>query len=86
MKEFTYIITDPVGMHARPAGRLVSLAKTFTSKITVAKADGKSVNAVKLMAMMGLGIKTGEPITVTAEGEDEDKAIEAVETFLRENL
>lgn len=86
MKQITYVITDPVGIHARPAGQLVNLAKTFTSKITVAKADGKAVSAVKLMAMMGLGIKTGDTITVTAEGEDEEKAIEAVQKFLQENL
>lgn len=40
----------------------------------------------KLMAVMGMGIRQGETITVTAEGEDEAAAIEAVEKFLTENV
>ena len=42
MKEFTYVITDPEGIHARPAGALVKEAGTFSSKITISK-DGKEV-------------------------------------------
>ena len=47
MKEFKYIITDPVGIHARPAGVIVNLAKTYACKITVAKA-GKAPADAKL--------------------------------------
>ena len=41
MKQFNYTITDPEGIHARPAGELVKAAKEFESKITLEK-DGKS--------------------------------------------
>ena len=41
MKEFKYVITDPEGIHARPAGELVKVAKEFQSAITLTK-DGKT--------------------------------------------
>ena len=87
MKQFTYTITDPVGIHARPAGLLAKAAKALDSTVTVAKADGsKSAAATKLMAIMGMGIKTGETITVTVEGGNEEANAAAMEQFFTENL
>lgn len=87
MKQFTYTITDPVGIHARPAGLLAKAAKALDSTVTVAKADGsKSAAATKLMAIMGMGIKTGETITVTVEGGNEEANAAAMEQFFKENL
>lgn len=86
MKQFSYTITDLVGIHARPAGLLVKAAKALDSTVTVAKADGKSAAATKLMALMGLGIKGGDTITVTVEGGDEDAGLKAMEQFFQENL
>lgn len=87
MKQFTYTITDPVGIHARPAGMLAKAAKGLDSTVTVAKADGsKSAAATKLMALMGMGIKTGETITVTVEGGNEEANAAAMEQFFKENL
>ena len=85
MKQFQYTIKDELGVHARPAGLLVKLAKQYTSAITIEK-NGKTCDMRKLMAVMGMGIRQGETITVTAEGEDEVAAIEAVEKFLTENV
>ena len=85
MKEFTYVITDPEGIHARPAGELVKAAKEYTSAISVIK-DGKKVDAKKLFGLMGLGVKQGMEITVQVEGEDEETAAASLETFLKENL
>ena len=85
MKTFTYTIKDDLGIHARPAGLLVKTAKNFNSEITIAK-DGKSVNALKLMALMGLGVKCGDTITVTVSGEDEESAASAMEEFFKSNL
>ena len=58
MKEFDYVITDEVGIHARPAGLLVKEAKKYESKIVLSK-DGRKAEATKLMAVMGLGVKCG---------------------------
>lgn len=85
MKTFTYTIKDDLGIHARPAGLLVKTAKNFNSEITIAK-DGKSVNALKLMALMGLGVKCWDTITVTVSGEDEESAASAMEEFFKSNL
>ena len=85
MKQFTYTITDPIGIHARPAGLLAKAAKALDSTVTIAK-DGKSVAATKLMAVMGLGVKTGDTITVTVEGGDEEASAAAMEQFCKENM
>ena len=86
MKSFEYTITDPVGNHARPAGLLVKKIKEFAgSTVTIEKGD-EAVNALKLMALMKMGIKQGDAITVKVEGGDEDAVAAAVEEFLKANL
>lgn len=85
MKSFQYVITDEVGLHARPAGMLAGEAKKFQSKIKITVGE-KSAEATKLMAVMGLGIKKGTEVIVTVEGEDEEKAAASMERFFRENL
>lgn len=85
MKEFNYTITDPQGIHARPAGVLVKEASKYESSITIEK-DGKEGDAKRIFAVMGLGVKCGQTITVKVEGSDEDEAAKAVEGFLKENL
>lgn len=85
MKTFQYTITDEVGIHARPAGLLVKAAKEFQSEITV-EADGKKADAKKLMALMAMGIRCGQSVTVHVNGADEDTAAETLEAFFREHL
>ena len=72
MKQFVYTITDPIGIHARPAGLLAKAAKALDSTVTIVKADGKSALATRLMALMGLGVKQGDTVHVIIEGENED--------------
>lgn len=86
MKKFVYTITDPVGIHARPAGLLVKEAKALDSTITLEKADGKSAVVTKLMAIMGLSIKQGDTISVIVEGGSEDANAAAIEQFFKDNL
>ena len=85
MKEFKYVITDPEGIHARPAGILVKQAAGYQSAVTIAKGE-KSADAKRIFGVMRLGVKTGEEITITVEGADEDTAAEELETFFKENL
>lgn len=85
MLKFTYTITDAVGIHARPAGLLVKKAKEFASRVTVIKGE-KKADSKRLFAIMGLGVKQGETITVEVEGEDEVAAAAAVKAFLTANL
>ena len=85
MKKFEYAVRDEVGIHARPAGLLVKEAKKYESKISITK-DGKSAEATKLMALMGLGVKCGDTVEVTVDGADEDTAFEGIKAFFEANL
>lgn len=85
MKKFSYVVTDEVGIHARPAGLLVKEAKKYESKIVIKKAD-KSAEATKLMAVMGMGVKCGETVEVEVTGADEDTACQAMQTFFEANF
>ena len=86
MQQFTYVINDPLGLHARPAGLLAKLAKPYADTvITVTKGD-KTVKASQLMKLMSLAAKNGDEVTVAAEGPEEVAAIEALKAFFAENL
>ena len=86
MKSFEYTITDPAGIHARPAGIMVKKIKEFAgSTVTISK-DDNSVNALKLMALMGMGIMQGDTVTVSVEGGDEEAACAALQEFFKENF
>lgn len=85
MKEFTYTITDELGIHARPAGLLVKEASKFASDITIENA-GKTGDAKRIFSVMALAVKKGNTITVKSNGSDEEDAAAALETFFRENL
>ena len=85
MKSFIYVITDAVGIHARPAGMLVKEVKKYDSKITLTKA-GKKVEAGKLMAIMTLGVKCGDEVVVEIEGGDEETAFQGMQKFFEETL
>ena len=86
MKSFDYVITDPVGIHARPAGILVKEVKNYKdSTITLTKGD-KTVNLLKLMALTQMGIKLGDKVTVTVEGGDEEAVCAKIEEFFKANM
>ena len=86
MKSFEYVITDPVGIHARPAGLLVKEIKGYAgSTVTIEKGE-KAVNALKLMALMQMGIKCGDTVTVSVDGGDEAAVAAALENFFKANL
>ena len=85
MKNFNFIINDPEGIHARPAGLLIKEANKFTSKITIEK-GGKTADAKRIFAVMGLAAKKGEQLSISVEGADEDAAAAAIESFLKENM
>ena len=85
MKEFTYVITDAEGLHARPAGELVKKASTFACDVKISK-DGREVDATRIMGLMSLGVKCGMEVTVKTDGEGEDLAIEELKAFFEANL
>lgn len=85
MKKFVYKVTDPVGMHARPAGILAAEAKKYASRI-VMTAGGESVDAAKILLLMGLQASPGDDLIVSVEGSDEAEAAAAMEDVLSRNF
>ena len=85
MKQFTYVITDPAGIHARPAGLLVKEAAKFTSSTAIIN-NGKKGDLKRIFGVMALGVKKGEEVTISCEGADEEAASAALEAFFKANL
>lgn len=82
-KSFVWI--SEYGMHARPAGKLVSIASQFKSNI-VLEAPSSSTDAKGLFGLMGLKLKKGDTITLQTEGLDEAKAQDFISKFLTQGL
>lgn len=82
MKQFSYQIEDPNGLHARPAGQLVSVAKRYACAVRVRLGE-KEVDGKRLLAMMSLGALHGSELRFTLDGTDEDEAARALEAACR---
>lgn len=74
-------IQIPEGLEARPVALLVQVASQYGSEIYV-ESDNKKVNAKSIMGMMTLGLYSGDTVTVSANGADEEEAIANIEKFL----
>lgn len=74
-------IKIPTGLEARPVALLVQVASQYESSIYV-ECDDKKVNAKSIMGMMSLGLSAGEEVTVSADGTDEETAMENIEKYL----
>ena len=69
------------GLEARPVAVLVQVASQFDSSIYI-ESGNKRVNAKSIMGMMTLGLASGEVVMVSADGQDEEAAIDSIEKFL----
>ena len=78
----TITIELPSGLEARPVAMLVQVASQFESQIYV-ECESKRVNAKSIMGMMTLGLSEGEEVVITADGEDEEQAVESIEAYLK---
>lgn len=74
-------IQIPSGLEARPVALLVQVASQYESEIYV-ESQARRVNAKSIMGMMTLGLNAGENITVTANGGDEQEAMDDIEKYL----
>ncbi len=82
MEKITYKITDKNGIHARPAGLIVQAAKQYKAAVTLT-CGGKQADCKKLFQLMQMGVKSGDEITVSAEGEDAASAVSEIERTMR---
>ena len=80
MEKFTYVITDPAGIHARPATLIAQMANKFTSEITLEK-DSIVVNAKSIMGVITMAAGYNTTMTLKVEGPDESEAASAIENL-----
>lgn len=86
MASTTAVVGSPSGLHARPAALFSQAAKATGASVTIATAEGKSVNAASILALLTLGVGHGEEVTLTVEGDNADAALEQLATMIASNL
>jgi phosphotransferase system HPr (HPr) family protein len=74
-------ITDPVGLHARPAAVVVQTAGRYKAKVRIENGN-KQADARSIIQLLGLGVRQGSSVTVVAEGADAEEALAAVLSVL----
>lgn len=79
-------ITNPNGLHARPATSFVKMAIKFSSEIFVSTENKEKVNGKSVIDLLTLGAKNGTELLITAKGEDKEEALDALEGLVRNNF
>jgi len=85
MKERKVTIKHEVGLHARPAAQFVKTASKYTSDVTLSY-DGKTKNAKSILGVLSMGVGANAEITIQAEGDDEEKVINALAELINDNF
>ena len=87
MLEASFTVLNPLGLHARAAAQLVRLASGFKSKILLSRPDTNAfADAKSILSVLTLAASMGTVLFVTADGEDEGNALEAVGQLFREGF
>ncbi|MFA6110929.1 MAG: HPr family phosphocarrier protein [Candidatus Latescibacterota bacterium] len=79
-------VTNPLGIHARPAALVVQAAARFRSEVHLSKGDVRGVNGKSIMGVMMLAAEQGAEVTIEAEGEDAEAALAALAELLASNF
>ena len=83
MKSYTHVVVDPLGIHARPAAQIAQACVNFRSSITITCGE-HNANGNNVLQILGLHAVKGSTLLITAEGDDEEAAIEAISRMLKE--
>jgi len=86
MPERTVTVASSVGLHARPASLFAQAAAKAGVPVTLTSSKGKSVNAASILGVLSLGIGHGEEVTLAAEGENADAALDSLVELLNTDL
>jgi phosphocarrier protein HPr len=86
MPDRTVTVASSVGLHARPASLFAQAAAATGVTVTLTSAAGRSVNAASILGVLSLGIGHGETVTLTAEGNDADAALDRLAAVLETDL
>lgn len=80
------IVASRIGLHGRPAAMVVRTAAAQPVRVTISKEGGKPVDAGSILAVLALGARGGDTVTITAEGDEADAALDAVAALLLRDL
>lgn len=86
MPERTVTVASSVGLHARPASLFAQAAAKVGVPVTLTSAAGRSVNAASILGILSLGIDHGESVTIAAEGDGADAALDELVLLLATDL
>lgn len=81
----TVTLTNPTGLHARPASLFVHTASRFPATITVA-GNGKTGNGKSILSVLSLGLTQGDSLTITVEGDQAEEAMAALMALIERNF
>jgi len=86
MPERTATIASRVGLHARPAGLFIEAVNKQSVPVTIQKEGGKPLNAASILSIMSLGAKNGDVVTLAAEGDGAEAALDELVALLETDL
>ena len=86
MSERTATVASAIGLHARPASLFSQAAARAGVVVTITSADGKSVNAASILGVLSLGVDHGETVTLSADGEGAEAALDVLVELLGSDL
>ena len=81
----TFEIKNKLGLHARPAAKLVSISSQFKAKVFIEK-DGQQVNGKSMLSVLTMACPQGSRITIRAEGRDAREAVNALERVIEDKF
>lgn len=86
MSERTATVASAIGLHARPASLFSQAAARAGVVVTITSEDGRSVNAASILGVLSLGVEHGSTVTLSAEGEGADAALDSLVELLSTDL
>jgi len=86
MAQRSVVVGSKVGLHARPAKLFTQAAAAAGVKVTIAKGDGPAVDAASILRVMALAVKHGDDVTISAEGEGAEEALDRLADMLASDL
>ena len=86
MPERVVTVTSRVGLHARPAAVFVKAASAAPVPVTIAKPGKDPVSARSILAVLGLDVRCGDAVTLSAEGNGAEAALDELEALLSADL
>lgn len=84
MEKFSYTIVNELGLHARPAGRIIKLLRDYDCQVSIKKNE-QTVNAKSISSLMKLNVKQDDEVELIFDGGDEKDAVQTVKEYFVEN-